>query len=75
MHRIKYFQFRFLSKLDKISKGEISNITFILDDPTGNSYMQNVYAPSDDPNLIIEYYERTNEQNENLGINDIKTDI
>jgi zinc finger protein len=37
--------------------------------------MQNVYAPSDDPNLIIEYYERTNEQNENLGINDIKTDI
>ena len=47
--------------------------TLILDDPAGNSYVQNVYAP-DDPELKIENYERTFEQNDDLGLNDMKTE-
>ncbi|CAB3989684.1 zinc finger ZPR1 isoform X2 [Paramuricea clavata] len=46
------------------------NIHLILDDPAGNSYLQNVYAPEDDPNMKIEYYERNQEQNEELGISE-----
>jgi zinc finger protein len=48
--------------------------TIIVDDPMANSYIQNIYAPDDDPNLIIEDYERTFDQNEELGLNDIKTE-
>ena len=45
--------------------------TLILDDPVSNSYLQNLYAPDPDPNMEIEEYERTFEQNEELGINDM----
>lgn len=30
----------FLNKLEKIRKGELLNVTIILDDPSGNSYLQ-----------------------------------
>jgi zinc finger protein len=33
-----------------------------------------VYAPEDDPNMKVEHYERTYEQNELLGLNDMKTE-
>lgn len=45
-----------------------------MDDPLANSYIQNLYAPDDDPNLKVEDYERTFDQNEQLGLNDIKTE-
>ncbi len=45
--------------------------TLILDDPVANSYLQNLYAPDPDPNMTITTYERTFEQNEDLGINDM----
>ncbi len=48
--------------------------TIILDDPLANSYIQNLYAPDPDPNMTIEMYERTFEQNEELGLNDIKVE-
>jgi len=48
------------------------NFTIVLDDPAGNSYLQNVYAPEEDPELTIEVYERTFEQNDDLGLNDLK---
>ena len=35
---------------------------------------QNVYAPEEDPELKVERYERTFEQNEDLGLNDMKTE-
>ncbi|KAK5872019.1 hypothetical protein PBY51_012755 [Eleginops maclovinus] len=63
----------FGEKIDKIMAGEM-DIHFILDDPTGNSYMQNVYAPDPDPEITIEKYTRTFEQNEELGLNDMKTE-
>ncbi|GAA99201.1 uncharacterized protein L969DRAFT_86413 [Mixia osmundae IAM 14324] len=46
--------------------------TVILDDPLSNSYIQNPYAPDDDPKMIVEVYDRSHEQNEELGLNDIK---
>lgn len=46
--------------------------TVILDDPLANSYLQNLYAPDDDPSMSVEVYERTFEQNEDLGLNDMK---
>ena len=46
----------------------------ILDDPLANSYIQNLYAPDPDPNMTIEMYERTFEQDEELGLNDIKVE-
>lgn len=36
--------------------------------------VQNVYAPDPDPEMTIEQYERTYEQNEDLGLNDMKTE-
>ncbi|GFZ43933.1 Zinc finger protein ZPR1 [Saitozyma sp. JCM 24511] len=45
--------------------------TLILDDPVSNSYLQNLYAPDPDPNMTVEEYERTHEQNEDLGLNDM----
>ncbi|KAF9328810.1 hypothetical protein BGZ91_000821 [Linnemannia elongata] len=46
--------------------------TLILDDPLGNSYLQNLYAPEPDPAMTIEEYKRTFEQNEALGLNDMR---
>lgn len=48
--------------------------TVVLDDPLANSYIQNLYAPDPDPNLEEEEYERTFEQQEDLGLNDMKTE-
>ncbi|KAK9457293.1 ZPR1 zinc-finger domain-containing protein [Dipodascopsis uninucleata] len=45
--------------------------TLIMEDPLAASYLQNVYAPDPDPNMTIEEYERTEEQNEDLGLNEM----
>lgn len=39
-----------------------------------NSYLQNLYAPDPDPNMKIETFDRTWEQNEDLGLNDMKVE-
>ena len=44
----------------------VIGLTLSLDDPCGNSYVESA--------TNVEYYERTFEQNEQLGLNDIKTD-
>ncbi|KAJ3102486.1 nucleolar zinc-finger protein [Physocladia obscura] len=61
---------KFLSKLQTVLKVE-QPFTLILDDPLGNSYLQNIYAPDPDPDMTIEMYERTHEQNEDFGLNDL----
>ncbi len=48
--------------------------TIILNDPLAASYMQNLYAPDPDPNMTIEDIERTDEENEDLGLNDLVTE-
>lgn len=59
-----------LNKILEICQGKLL-CTIILDDPLANSYLQNIYAPDEDPNMTIEMYERTEEQNEDLGLNDM----
>lgn len=63
----------FGGKIDKIVAGEMP-VHVVLDDPAGNSYLQNVYAPDPDPEMTVEKYTRTFEQNEELGLNDMKTE-
>uniref|UniRef100_A0A8R1IMB7 ZPR1 jelly-roll domain-containing protein n=1 Tax=Caenorhabditis japonica TaxID=281687 RepID=A0A8R1IMB7_CAEJA len=48
--------------------------TIILDDPTGCSYVQSLTAPMDDNRLSKEFYTRSYEQNDDLGINDMKVE-
>ncbi|XP_041742311.1 zinc finger protein ZPR1 isoform X2 [Coregonus clupeaformis] len=63
----------FGQKIDKIMAGDM-DVHIVLDDPAGNSYLQNVYAPDPDPEMTTEKYTRTFEQNEDLGLNDMKTE-
>lgn len=59
-----------LEQIISICQGKLL-CTIILDDPLANSYVQNIYAPDDDPNMSIEMYDRTLEQDEDLGITDM----
>ena len=62
----------FLEKLSKVADGQILPVTLVLNDPLSNSYLQNLYAPDDDPEMKIESYDRDWDTNESLGLNDIK---
>ncbi|XP_024030150.1 zinc finger protein ZPR1 [Morus notabilis] len=57
---------QFLVKLRACATG-VSPFAFILDDPAGNSFIENLHAPSHDPSLSIKFYERTPEQQASLG--------
>lgn len=64
---------RFFGRLDSAINGEMKfNIT--LEDPMGNSYVQDLCAPANDPQLNIEEYTRTEEEEEELGLKDMKTE-
>ncbi|PLW20076.1 hypothetical protein PCANC_12081 [Puccinia coronata f. sp. avenae] len=63
----------FLDKFKKIIEAD-TPFTVILDDPISNSFIQNIYAPDDDPAIEKIEYERSFDQNEELGLNDIKTE-
>ncbi|CAF1332595.1 unnamed protein product [Adineta steineri] len=63
----------FIDIMSAVLAGE-RYVTIVLDDPAGNCYLQNICAPDPDPQLTVEHYKRTDEQNEELGINDMKTE-
>ncbi|CEP63148.1 zinc finger-containing protein ZPR1 LALA0_S07e03466g [Lachancea lanzarotensis] len=63
----------FFATLENGLNGKMK-FTVIMEDPLAGSYIQNVYAPDADPNMTIEDYDRTPEQNEDLGLNDMITD-
>ncbi|EPY41468.1 zinc-finger protein ZPR1 [Angomonas deanei] len=67
---------QFVEELNKLIALE-KPFTFVLDDPLSNIYIQNPRAhlppPDDeDPKLTTEEYERTFEQDDELGINDMR---
>ncbi|SCV02183.1 LANO_0F15808g1_1 [Lachancea nothofagi CBS 11611] len=64
---------KFFGKLQDGINGKVK-FTVIMEDPLAGSYIQNVYAPDPDPNMTLEDYERTEEQNEDLGLNGMITD-
>ena len=57
----------FIARLKKMAAGE-EPFTFVLDDPMANCFIYNPMAPEDDPQIEVEVYERTADQNEELGI-------
>lgn len=61
----------FLARLQSAIDGHILPFTVIMEDPLAASYIQNIYAPDSDPNMIIEDYERSTEENEDLGLTDM----
>lgn len=61
----------FFDRLKDALDGKVK-FTVIMEDPLAGSYIQNVYAPDADPNMTIEDYDRTPEQNESLGLTDMK---
>lgn len=63
----------FVDKLEEILSGQ-RFVTVVLDDPAGSCYLQNNYAPDPDPQLLVEHYERSEEQNELLGLTDMKVE-
>lgn len=62
----------FLERLSRLSQVE-EPWTFVLDDPLGNCFIFSTLGESD-PQLTSEQYERTFEQNEELGLNDMNVD-
>ncbi|KAI9847109.1 MAG: nucleolar zinc-finger protein [Sclerophora amabilis] len=63
----------FFSNMDRAIKGE-DKFTVVLEDPLASSYVQNLQAPDSDPQISIEDYERTKEEEDDLGLNDINVE-
>ncbi|XP_068936726.1 zinc finger protein ZPR1 isoform X1 [Petaurus breviceps papuanus] len=57
----------FIAKLKQLKRVE-SPFTFIIDDPSGNSFVENPYAPQKDDALVITHYTRTPQQGDMLGL-------
>lgn len=65
---------KFMTKFEDILNGKLP-ITIELDDPAGNSYIQSFGNDDEiDDCLRITHYERSFDQNEELGLNDMKTE-
>ncbi|KAJ9600178.1 hypothetical protein L9F63_009512 [Diploptera punctata] len=69
----KHRMAKFTSQLEEVLEGH-RQITLVLDDPAGNSYVQSFTHPEPDPDLVVNRYERTFAHNEELGLNDMKTE-
>ncbi|KAK2754839.1 nucleolar zinc-finger protein [Arachnomyces sp. PD_36] len=64
---------RFFDRLDSAIKGELK-FSMTLEDPLANSYVQDLFSPEPDPQLKIEDYTRTDEEDDDLGLKDMKTE-
>ncbi|KAF2141867.1 uncharacterized protein K452DRAFT_227833 [Aplosporella prunicola CBS 121167] len=63
----------FFAQLDEAIDGK-SKFTVILQDPLASSYVQSFTAPEPDAQIKVEEYDRTDEEEEDLGLKDIKTE-
>ena len=59
----------FLELLDKCIKGNVE-FDLILDDPSGNSFIECTNSPENDDKIEIAYYERTKENEELIEMNE-----
>lgn len=65
---------KFLDRLEAAINGDMQ-FTLVLDDPAGNSFVQALTDDyKDDASLVMHKYTRTFEQNEELGLNDMKVE-
>jgi zinc finger protein len=58
---------QFIAKLDELKELK-KPFTLIIDDISGDSYIENLCAPHSDPKLNVTHYARNKEQNHLLGI-------
>ena len=63
----------FFDGIGEAIKGE-KKFTVILTDPLASSYVQNLCSPDEDPQIESEEYDRTAEEEEDLGLSDMKTE-
>lgn len=63
----------FFDSLSEAVEGK-KEFTLILQDPLAGSYVQSLTAPEPDPQIEVEDYERTEEEMEDLGLKDMKTE-
>lgn len=64
----------FFAKLDAAMRAEFE-FDVVLEDPLANSFVQkNVDGDAEDPQIQSEEYERTEEEKEDLGLNDMKVE-
>lgn len=63
----------FIKKLEDLKEAK-TPWTLILDDGADNCFIYNPYAPEDDPQITIDMYDRTDEQNDELGITHMNVD-
>ena len=64
----------FLKKMEQCRDGEYLPFTLILDDPLDNCFILNPCYPDKDPAVLVEEYERSHDQKEDLGLNSMKVD-
>ncbi|KAF1830603.1 zinc finger protein-like protein zpr1 [Decorospora gaudefroyi] len=63
----------FFHNLTAAINGE-GKFTIVLEDPLASSYVQSLTAPEPDPKITVEDYERTEAEEEELGLRDMKTE-
>jgi zinc finger protein len=63
----------FFSQLDSAINGDVKFV-IVLEDPLASSYVQSFTAPAPDPQIKVEDYERTQDEEEELGLRDMKTE-
>ena len=56
-----------IKKLGDTLNGDKFPFELILDDPSGNSFIENPFAPQTDPNIKVSYFDRTKEMAEAMG--------
>ena len=54
--------------LSQMAAGDFLPFTLVIDDPAGNSFVENFLAPAPDPRMTISNYTRTDEQDISLGL-------
>ncbi|PLN83938.1 zinc finger protein ZPR1 [Aspergillus taichungensis] len=64
---------RFFDRLDAAISGDMKFV-ITLEDPMANSYVQDLCAPARDEKITIEEYTRTDEEEEELGLKDMKVE-
>lgn len=64
---------KFFEGIDEAIEGK-TQFTVILTDPLASSYVQNLCSPDEDPQITTEEYERTQEEEEDLGLLDMRTE-
>jgi zinc finger protein len=57
-----------LTRLRSVKDGELLPFSLLMDDPSGNSFLENPFAPRHDPNLRMHLYSRSIEQDHAMGL-------